>query len=498
MTVATQRIGSPDLSGAARNGIIALLGSGVAAVAGLLLNVVIGRGLGATASGVFFVVVAVLTVASTVSKLGADTGLVWAIARQRAFDRQRDVRATLWVALLPSVLVGLGCALALYAAAPWIAGIIGGAGDLEHLLRVGAPFLVIAGPGMVLAAGLRGVGSIVGYTAVQNVLVPGLRPLLVGAAIAAGLGIGAAVLAWNLPFAVGLIIAALLVARRTRALERLHPQALPASEARTLAREFWRFSAPRAVTAGLEVAIVWADVLIVAALTSPREAGIYAAASRFILTGTLAEGAMRVAMAPEVSRQLAMGNLAAAARLCSAVTQWTVLLSWPLYFGLALYSPAILSVFGTGFSEGATALTILAGAMLIVMSAGNNQTILLMSGRSGLQLANRGIALLGNLLMNLVFVPRWGMDGAATAWAITWVADAVLVLIEVRWAVGVKMSWARVWPVMAMTAIAFVPIGLAARLWSAGAAGSALAATASVVLLAGLLLVNRERLDRPR
>lgn len=488
--------GGTDLGGAARNGIIALIGSGIAAVAGLLLNVVIGRGFGTAASGEFFTVVAVLTVITTIGKLGADTGLVWATARARALDRQRDIRGILWVALVPSLLAGLLIGGALFFAAPWISGLVGGEKILPHLFRCSAPFVVIAGPCMVLAAGLRGVGNIVAYTGVQNVLVPGLRPILAGATLAAGLGIGAAILTWNFPFLLGIVIAAVLLARRTRVIERTHLDAPPAREIVVLAREFWNFSTPRAVTAALEVAIVWADVLIVAALTTPREAGIYAAASRFILTGTLAEGALRVAMAPEVSRLLTLGDMVNGAKLCAVVTQWTVLLAWPLYYILALYSPAILSVFGRGFPAGATALSILAVAMLIVMSAGNNQTILLMSGRSGLQMFNRVIALSGNLLMNWWMVPKWGMDGAATAWAITWVSDAVLVMAEVRWAVGLKMTWSRVWPAMLMATVAFVPIGIATWLWSdQNAATSALSAAASLVLFSGLVLLYWHRLD---
>ncbi|GLY28690.1 flippase [Kineosporia sp. NBRC 101731] len=495
MTTDTSRPGA-DLGGAARNGAIALAGSGIAAVTGLLLNVVIGRGFGPSASGEFFVVVAVLTVITTIGKLGADTGLVWAVARHRALQRPRDIRTTLWVGVVPSLAAGVLMAVALYLLAPWLADVIGAGDDLDTLFRFSAPFVIVAGPGMVLAAGLRGAGNILGYAAVQNVIVPGLRPVLAGIALVAGLGLSAAILTWNLPFVVGLAIAVVLVARRTRAIERAHPDAVPSRPVREVASEFWRFSGPRAVTAALEAAIVWSDVLVVAALASPRDAGIYAAASRFILTGTLAEGAMRVAMAPEISRLLALGDLPGAARLSSVVTQWTVLLSWPLYLVLALYSPAVLSVFGPGFDDGATALTMLSVAMLLVMSAGNNQTILLMSGRSGLQMANRVLALGGNLAMNFLLVPIWGMNGAAVAWSVTWVADALLVMLEVRYAVGLERTWRRVYPAMLMSALAFLPTGLVYRTLTDGSAWAAVTCCLVGVLAFVLLVVkNTHRLD---
>jgi len=483
-----------NLAGAARSGIVSLAGSGVAAVAGLGLNVVIGRGLGPAASGVFFVAVAVLTVAATVGKLGADTGLVRELARLRGLGRPGDVRRVLLVALVPAALAGLLLAVAVHLAAGPIGALIApgpgagagtgtGAGadvgtDVARLLDGGAPYLLLGGPFLVLTAGLRGLGDVVGFAGVQNVVVPVLRTLLAGLAVATGLGVSGALLGWNAPLVVGTAVAAWLVVRRSRSASSVQAAPVqaapvqatsppPARPYPVLAREFWSFSAPRSVAAVLEVAIVWADVIIVASLTSPREAGIYAAASRFITTGSLAEAAMRVAMAPQISKLLALGDLAGAARLCAVATQWIVLLAWPLYLVLALYAPYVLALFGPGFVEGSTALTVLAVAMIVVMSAGNNQTVLLMSGRSGAQLRNKALALAVDLGLNLLLVPAWGlgwgMTGAALAWAVTVLLDATLVLAQVRWSIGVRIPMGRVWPAMALAATGFVPTGLLAR-----------------------------------
>jgi len=516
--------GGANLVGAARSGIISLAGSAVAAVAGLLLNVVIGRGLGPSASGVYFVAVAVLTVAATVSKLGADTGLVRELARVRSLGRGGDARRVLLVAVVPSVVTGALLAAAVHAAAGPLGSLVGAAvhggatadggtaaADLTRLLRQSAPYLLFGGPCLVLTAGLRGLGDVTGFAGVQNVLVPSLRTLSAGGALAAGLGLSGAMLGWNAPLVVGTALAAVLVVRRSRPPADPGAPPLTATPYPAVAGEFWRFSAPRSAAAVLEVAIVWADVVIVAALTSPREAGVYAAASRFVTTGTLAEAALRVAMAPQVSRLLAGNDLDGAGRLCAVATQWIVLLSWPLYLVLALYAPYVLALFGPGFAAGATALTLLSLAMIVVMSAGNNQTILLMSGRSGSQLRNKALALAVDLGLNLVLVPRpgrvtgwgmgWGMDGAAVAWALTVLLDATLVLTQVRRSVGVRIPMGRVWPAMALAGAAFVPLGVLTRvlpvvprtgpgsaLWTAPLA-------VSVVIFAVLLRRHRDRLD---
>ncbi|GAB3592721.1 hypothetical protein GCM10027446_13860 [Angustibacter peucedani] len=488
--------GRQDLAGAARSGLVGLAGSGVAAVAGLLLNVVVGRTLGATGSGLFFVAVALVTVLGTVTKLGADTGAVWALSRAAALGRSREAPTVVRWAVLPGLAASAVASLAVELLAGPLARVLADdhAEVVERALRTGAPFLLVVAPFFVLAASLRGLGSIVPFTALQNVLVPALRPFLVGLAVAVGAGVAGAVVAWSVPFVVGTAVAVALVQRRASAAARRTGD--PPRERRAVAAELWRFSAPRSAASVLEIAITWADVLIVAALASPRDAGIYAAASRFITTGTLAEAAMRVALSPRVSRLLAVHDLRGAGELNATATQWIVLLSWPLYLGLACYGSVALAAFGPEFAAGTTPLTVLSLAMLLVMTAGNSQTVLLMSGRSLVQMANKGVALAVNLGLNVWLVPRLGMQGAAIAWAATVLVDAGLVVWQVRHSVGVRTPMARVVPAAVISLAAFVPFGLLTRALFGTAVGpNAVGLGCSLVVYAALVWWRRHTLD---
>lgn len=454
---------SATLVAAARNGFVGLAGSAVAAIAGFLLNVVVGQGLGVVAAGAFYVVVAVLTVGGTVARLGSDTGLVWALPRQRALQRPQDSRRIVAVAFAPVSAVGVVLALLLFLLADPLAGRLvepAQSAELASLLRWGAPVLALVGPASLLIAGLRGMGSVTAYAAVQNLVIAGSRPAVVLVAVAAGGGLLGALLGWSLPLVAGVVLGALLLRRMLVRLERANPGVGPPQPLRAVASEFWRFASARSVAAIVEVAIVWADVLIVSALTGSREAGIYAAASRFITTGTLVEASLRIALAPMLSSRLAVGNLRGCSELYQVATQWIILLSWPLYIGLAAFADVLLSIFGTGFSDGATALRILALAMLVATAAGNSQTVLLMSGRSGWQLVNKSVLLALNIGLNVVLVPRWGVEGAAVAWAVTIVVDAAVVMLQVRYLVGVRLRVAGLLRAMVVGALSLGVVGL--------------------------------------
>jgi O-antigen/teichoic acid export membrane protein len=453
------------LVNAARSGAIGLLGSGVAAVAGLLLNVVIGRSLGAVASGVFFVVVAVVTVTSTVARSGADTGLVWMLPRLRVLGRVQDTGRAIGVAVIPVLVAGAIVSVATFVAAPALAARIVDPDRVSlatELLRLAAPFTVLAALVTVLAGGLRGLGSIVSYTVVQQLIVSGARPIVVVVTSAVGLGLLGAMWAWCSPLLAGVVLASVLLGRRARVVMHATPPAAsgPApSSWRELGAEFWKFSSARSVSAILESGIVWADVIIVGALTGSKEAGIYAAASRFVTTGTLVEAALRVAMGPLLSARLAAHDLRGASELYQAATQWIILLSWPLFLGIGLYAPAVLDLFGHGFRSGATALTLLCASMLVAMATGNSQTVLLMSGRSLWQLGNKAAVLALNLALNLLLVPRWGINGAAVAWSLTILVDSAAVVLQVRYFVGVRLHRGGLVRAMGVSLLSFGVIG---------------------------------------
>jgi O-antigen/teichoic acid export membrane protein len=422
------------------------------AVAGFALAVVIGRGLGPEASGAFFSVVAIAMVATTISKAGADTGVVWALPRATALGRTSELLPTVRAALTPVLLLGLAFAAVLFAAAPWLSELITGraTGDVATMLRVVAPFLVVGPTFAVLVAALRGTGDIVAYTVLQNIGVPVLRASLAALVIAGGAGVVAVTVTWTSPPLVAAVVAALVLRRRLHRLSAGVRSSRPEMRA-----EFWRFSSARALSSVLEVLLVWSDVLLVAALASPEQAGIYAAASRFVTTGTLVEAALRVALAPRVSAAFAVQDVATAARLHSMATSWIVLLSWPLYLVLAGHSRLVLGLFGPDFVSGAVPLTILACAMLVATAAGNSQTVLLMSGRSGWQMLDKALAVFVNLVLCAVLIPRYGMTGAAVAWGATITLDSAVVWLQVRYLLGVRGDMRPASRLMALALLCF-------------------------------------------
>ncbi len=470
MTLTPNRDAAPHRTGtasgdvtrtAARQGAIGLVGAVTAGAGGLILTVVVGRMLPTHQAGVYFAAVALFTIAATVLQLGADTGLLRALAGHRAAGRPALLRPTLRFALVPVTVASTAVAAALMLAAdPLAHRLFGGRGSetadqLAAVLRWTAPFLVVATLSMVLLNGAaRGLGSLRTFTLLQQIFLPVSRPALV--AVAALLAAGAlsrpdddprspaapgtlAVLAWALP----LLVVLALAAREVRRLLRRHatgavpPQAIPADHG---PRAFWRATAPRAVAATFEIVIVWADVVLVTALIGPAKAAVYAGASRFVTSGTFALQAVRLSVAPLLAAAFARGDRAGAESVHRLSIHWAILSTWPVYLALAVFAPGVLAVLGPDFASAATALTILSLAMLAVVATGNANTTLNMAHRSHWAAANTGLATVIMFALDLVLVPRLGIVGAAIGWSAAMLTDALLSSTEVRLGLGLHSA----------------------------------------------------------
>ena len=444
MSVAnTAQPAASPLAGVARGGSFAVLGTGAGSILGFVLTLVVTHGLSTTSAGQFFSATAIFIVLQTFLSFGVGAGLVRFVPRFRALERTHDVPALLLVAFVPVVVLGIVGSIALWFAAPALATHVGH--DNAHAaLRSIRVLALLFLPGTVEVAVVectRAFGSVRNYVLVQQLGIPAARPLLVGIAVAAGAPLWVVVLAWMIPLVLALVLAGVIVAGR---MKQLFGRSL-AWPARTtsvpeIAREYWSFTGARGLASVMEILLNWLDVLLVAALVSASQAAIYAAASRFVTSGTLVLQALRLAIAGDVSAALARRDTDRVSQMYHVASQWVVLSSWPLYLIMAIFAPTVLRIFGSSYPAGAHALTVLCLAMLVNLAAGNVGTVLLMGGRSTWVLMDKGASLAINVGANFALVPHFGITGAAVAWAATIVLDSVLAFGQVRWGMRIAGS----------------------------------------------------------
>jgi O-antigen/teichoic acid export membrane protein len=125
-------------------------------------------------------------------------------------------------------------------------------------------------------------------------------------------------------------------------------------------------------------------------------------------------------------------------RLFKSLTRWIVAATLPLFILIAVAPGRVLTIFGSEFAGGRTALLILLAGQFVNIATGSAGFILIMVGRTGWDLAVYAGSLLLDLVLAFWLASRYGMTGAALANAITFSCSNVARLALVKRFVGIQ------------------------------------------------------------
>ncbi|MFL5791372.1 MAG: polysaccharide biosynthesis C-terminal domain-containing protein [Actinomycetota bacterium] len=229
-----------------------------------------------------------------------------------------------------------------------------------------------------------------------------------------------------------------------------------------------KYGGPRAPAALLSQGLFWIDYFVAASVglgTSVTEAelGVYAACVRVALAMVLFLTAVSYVFSPFVADLHARGETQKLDTLFKSITRWTVAGTVPLLLLMLLAPAEILRLFGgSDFTSGTTALRILVIGQAINVSVGAAGFVLIMAGRTGWDLTVYGVSALLDLILSLILVPKFGINGAAAAQAITIGLSNWLRLGLVKRFVGI-FPWDKPYARLALPAAACAIAMLAAQ-----------------------------------
>lgn len=414
-----------SVGGTARGGAINILGAVATAVLTFGVTLAITRGLPREFAGVFFTATSAFLVVVGVAQLGTNTGLVYFIARTRALGRPALVPAYMRAAAIPVLVWSTVLVVLLWLSAPAIAGLINPdqTAVATTSMRLLAPFLWAAALENLAASATRGLGKMKPAALTTLVLRPVAQVLFVIVAVWS-VGVEGAVIGWGLGYVVSAPVAMWWSRRLLRS-------GIAGSAVAPVGREFWRFTAPRALMTVAQIGMQRFDIVLVGALAGAAPAATYAAATRFVVAGQMGTQAVSLAAQPRFSEHLAGGDTEGARELFRTSTAWLVLMTWPLYLVLAVHAELMMSIFGEGYTDGDVIIVILALALMFATALGMVDVVLMMSGRSMWTLINSLVGLGLQIGIDIWLVPDYGVLGAAIGWAAAITVRNVVALLQV-------------------------------------------------------------------
>jgi O-antigen/teichoic acid export membrane protein len=419
---------------------VAEIGSKLATLA---LVVVMARKLGDSAFGVFTFGFAFATLVTALGGFGQDVVLIREVAR----DHRQLHRYFFNTLLLKSVLAVP--ALVVSSAAAFALGVEGDTRWVVLLL------------GLAVVADLLTLTCLAVFQAFERlvympIVLVSQRAVTAAAGIAA-LAAGAGVVAVSAIYAAAAALAFVLaLALLYRRIGRPHLSADPG---------FWwplmRVAAPIGVAGVFGTILFRVDTAILASFEPDEVVGEYGAAFRLFEATLFVSWSAGTAVYPVLSR-LTPETDPPLASVFDRSLKLVVALTLPLAVAAAvLGGPLVELVYGSGFDESGDALRLLAPAIALYPLAHVAGVLLYARDRQIAMVTVYGIAAAVNVIINLVLIASFSLEGAAAATSLTWLLlAAALIVPAARTSTGLEV----------------------ARI----AGGPALAAAASVIAMAAL------------
>lgn len=386
----------------------ALFGYGCQLLTGILLT----RLLGAKQYGMYKVGVTVGEIAAGFALLGMGYAMVRFVP---LFVSRRDM-AGLWGTLhlgiglvtFASLLIGV----CLFALATPLALNIFHEPRLVPLLRLASLIVLFSALSSTLASATRGFNKMQYATGAQQIAQPLVRLIVIVPLALLGLTASKALISY---IAGAIVTCTLLV----YFLDRLFSLRRPLQTAQRDIRGLLKFSLPAYFSTLLDSFGPNMQTILLGSMNTISTVGIYAVAAQVSMASSMFNQAIGTASSPIISELHGHGDRQQMAHFYQTTTKWMFTVNTPMFLIVLLLSRPILLIFGKEFVEGATALTILALANLVIAAVGASDGVLAMTGNTPTKLANSAVQAVFTIGLGILLIPRWGAFGAAVAALVT-------------------------------------------------------------------------------
>ncbi len=179
-----------------------------------------------------------------------------------------------------------------------------------------------------------------------------------------------------------------------------------------------KFALPLALGQIAHFGLFRVNQMIGGAFVSASDLGLFGAASRVAIFGTMGLVATTAIFSPIISRLHSQGRLDDLREMFQTVTRWTYHFSLPIMVLAIFKARSVMQVFGPQFAGAELTLQVLCVGQIINVSVGAASVMLAMAGNQWLVAGNNIALALLNIGLCLVLAPRYGVLGLALSAAL--------------------------------------------------------------------------------
>jgi len=187
----------------------------------------------------------------------------------------------------------------------------------------------------------------------------------------------------------------------------------------------------------IDVVALNADTVLVGALVSPEQAGVYFNAFRTAGLMTLIGYAVTLALAPLLAQHYHAGDKAKAQLFTSLSALVGFAASVGFFVFFLVFGGAVMSLFGDNFVEAWPILIILAVGLLVEAAMGPSRTVMMMTGQERTYVIAFGVITVVGLALQALILPSAGLIGAALVAMVARIVSQVFIAVWCIQKVGI-------------------------------------------------------------
>ena len=361
--------------------------------------------------GEYFLVTTVVNYLALVATVGLGTGVVRYVALYAGEKKLDMARNTVWLGLIIGLPISLIVMIGLILFAPVLVGPLFNdsptAANGIRVFAIAIPFLVAT---QIFISATQGMHRMQ-YQVYSRDIGEQISKLgLSGAVLAMGAGligvIGATLLSVIIAFLMALIFALSVIPKRQESSE---------SSITKHGRNLVIYSMPIAVASVFVAIDLRADILLLGLLGTSADVGLYGIAMKVAIFGGKINLAFAPVFAPVISDLWNQKKDLDLKKLFKTVSRWIFMLSFPVFLILLLFNVQIMDLFGSEYIVASNVLVVLVLCKIFSHSTGPTGLMILMSGRSKLDMLNVGLSLITDVVLCILLIPQFGIMGAAIA-----------------------------------------------------------------------------------
>jgi O-antigen/teichoic acid export membrane protein len=180
------------------------------------------------------------------------------------------------------------------------------------------------------------------------------------------------------------------------------------------------------------------DIVILSYLLTPKSVGMYKPV--ITLSGLIAFTltVFNLSFAPTIADLFNKEKIDTLNDIYKTITRWTFIVAMGATIVLVLFSENFLAIFGNKFAEAKLVLICLATFQLGSLSLGSVETILHMSRKQNWVLMNNICMLFLNFLLNIWWIPKFGILGAGFATGTSLCINRLMAFAEANYFLGLN------------------------------------------------------------